>query len=155
MARAPSHVTKRETPGSARFQWTSLSLSASTPDACAPRSIFRRKPTRARTEKLKGYAQLLNDLRARIQAARAQAALAVNRELIALYWNIGRMIVECQRQHGWGDAVLDRLSRDLRRAFPDNTGSSRANPLQMGAFYLTDKDAGELVAQLARRIRRW
>jgi predicted nuclease of restriction endonuclease-like (RecB) superfamily len=62
------------------------------------------------SKKLKGYAQLLSDLKARIQAARTRAALAVNRELITLYWYVGKMIVERQQQHGWGNAVLDRLS---------------------------------------------
>lgn len=106
-------------------------------------------------KKLEGYAQLLDDLKRRIQTARTQAALAVNRELIALYWDMGRMIVERQQQHGWGDAIIDRLSRDLRRAFPDNTGFSRANLFRMRAFYLAYKDADEFVAQLARQIPWW
>lgn len=106
-------------------------------------------------KKLEGYAQLLNDLKRRIQTARTQAALAVNRELIALYRDMGRMIVERQQQHGWGDAIIDRLSRDLRRAFPDNTGFSRANLFRMRAFYLAYKDADEFVAQLARQIPWW
>lgn len=106
-------------------------------------------------KKLEEYAQLLDDLKRRIQAARTQAALAVNRELIALYWDMGRMIVERQQQHGWGDAIIDRLSRDLRRAFPDNTGFSRANLFRMRAFYLAYKDADEFVAQLARQIPWW
>lgn len=108
-----------------------------------------------RIKKLEGYARLLNDVKRRIQTALRQAALAVNRELIALYWDIGRMIVERQQRHGWGDAVIDRLSRDLRRAFPDNRGFSRANLFRMRAFYLAYKDAAEFVAQLARQIPWW
>jgi predicted nuclease of restriction endonuclease-like (RecB) superfamily len=109
----------------------------------------------ARVTKLEGYAQLLKDLKARIQAARTQAALAVNRELIALYWDMGKMIVERQQQHGWGDAVIDRLSQDLRREFPDNTGFSRSNLFYMRQFYLTYKDADQIVQQLAGQIPWW
>ncbi|MBI1923918.1 DUF1016 domain-containing protein, partial [Candidatus Poribacteria bacterium] len=101
------------------------------------------------------YAQLLNDLKARIQAARTRAALAVNRELIALYWDMGVMIVERQQQHGWGDAVIDRLSQDLRREFPDNKGFSRSNLFYMRQFYLTYKDADPIVQQLAGQIPWW
>lgn len=103
-------------------------------------------------EPFRGYAQLLNDAKARIQAARTRAALAVNRELIALYWDLGRMIVERQKQHGWGDAVIERLGADLRREFPHNTGFSRANLFRMRALYLTYREGNEFVAQLVRQI---
>lgn len=108
--------------------------------------------SRRELKKLEGYAQLLNDLKVRIQTARTRAALAVNQELIALYWDVGEMIVERQRQRGWGDAVIDRLSQDLRREFPDNRGFSRANLFRMRMFYLTYKKASEIVAQLVRQI---
>jgi len=101
---------------------------------------------------VEGYAQLLNDLKARIQSALTRAALAVNRELLALYWDMGKLIVERQQQHGWGDAVIDRLSQDLRRELPDNKGFSRANLFRMRMFYLSYKDSGEFVAQLVRQI---
>jgi len=106
-------------------------------------------------KEVEDYAQLLNDLKARIQAARTRAALAVNKELIALYWDMGKMIVERQQQHGWGDAVIDRLSQDLRREFPDNKGFSRSNLFYMRQFYLTYKDANEFVQQLAGQIPWW
>ncbi|MCI0694018.1 DUF1016 N-terminal domain-containing protein [candidate division KSB1 bacterium] len=60
-------------------------------------------------KKIEGYAQLLTDLKARIQAARTRVALAANQEVIALYWDIGKMIVERQQRHKWGDTVIDRL----------------------------------------------
>lgn len=65
------------------------------------------------------------------------------------------MIVERQQQHGWGDAVIDRLSQDLRREFPDNKGFSRSNLFYMRQFYLTYKDADEFVQQLAGQIPWW
>ena len=70
------------------------------------------------------YPQLLAALKSRIQIARVQAHLAVNRELIRLYWDLGRMIVERQKIEGWGKAVIERLSTDLRTAFPAMTGLS-------------------------------
>jgi predicted nuclease of restriction endonuclease-like (RecB) superfamily len=105
-----------------------------------------------RMKKLEGYAQLLTELKARIQAARTRAALAINRELIALYWDIGKMIVERQQRYGWGDAVIDRLSQDLRREFPDNKGFSRPNLYRMRMLYLTYKDSDQFVSQLVRQI---
>jgi hypothetical protein len=65
------------------------------------------------------YAELLTELKAQICSARARAALSVNRELVLLYWRIGKQILESQRQEGWGSKVVDRLSRDLRVAFPE------------------------------------
>ena len=56
-----------------------------------------------------GYGELLDDIKARIRSAQIKAALAVNSELIALYWSIGRDIVERQRREGWGTKVIDRL----------------------------------------------
>ena len=56
------------------------------------------------------YAALLHELKGRIRTAQVKAALAVNRELIGLYWDIGRAIVERQKAEGWGQAIIDRLS---------------------------------------------
>jgi predicted nuclease of restriction endonuclease-like (RecB) superfamily len=74
-----------------------------------------------------GYAALLEDLKVRIRTAQVKAALSVNRELIALYWHIGRSIVERQRTEGWGKAVVDRLANDLQREFPSVAGFSPRN----------------------------
>lgn len=74
-----------------------------------------------------GYASLLEDLKIRIRQARIRAALAVHRELVLLYWDIGRQILENQRREGWGAKVIDRLARDLRLEFPDSTGFSPRN----------------------------
>lgn len=63
-----------------------------------------------------------------------KAALSVNRELIALYWDIGRMILHQQQQEGWGAKVVARLATDLRSEFPEMAGFSRPNLLFMRAF---------------------
>ncbi len=81
-----------------------------------------------------GYQALLGDLKERIRAAQIRAALSVNRELIALYWQVGRAIGERQETHGWGTQVIDRLSADLRRAFPDMRGFSPRNLRYMRTF---------------------
>jgi len=73
------------------------------------------------------YAILLADLKGRIRSAQIKAALSVNRELVALYWQIGRDILDRQSAHGWGTQVIDRLAADLRRAFPEMKGFSRRN----------------------------
>ncbi|MBU1070755.1 DUF1016 family protein [Myxococcota bacterium] len=80
------------------------------------------------------YAQWLSELKARIHSAQQRAALAVNRELVLLYWQIGRDILERQEREGWGARVIDRLSRDLRGAFPEMKGFSPRNLKYMKAF---------------------
>ena len=77
--------------------------------------------------KPEGYLELLDELKGRISAARVRAALAVNAELITLYWGIGKEIIARQEREGWGAKVLERLSDDLRTAFPDMKGLSVRN----------------------------
>lgn len=80
------------------------------------------------------YIAWLDDLKAKVASARQRAALAVNRELVLLYWQIGRDIVARQQAQGWGAKVIDRLARDLREAFPDMRGFSPRNLKYMRAF---------------------
>lgn len=80
------------------------------------------------------YVKLLADLKERIRAARLRAALAVNAELILLYWSIGRDILARQGAAGWGAKVIDRLASDLKRDFPEMTGLSSRNLKYMRAF---------------------
>jgi predicted nuclease of restriction endonuclease-like (RecB) superfamily len=87
-----------------------------------------------------GYAAWLADLKARIRETRLRAALAVNSELIGLYWQIGRDIRERQAAHGWGAKVVDRLAADLRTEFPDSRGFSAANLRYMRAFATAWRD---------------
>ena len=81
-----------------------------------------------------GYAEWLTELKSRVQGARQRAATAANRELVALYWQIGRDILAQQASQGWGAKVIERLAHDLRTAFPEMKGFSRANLLYMRAF---------------------
>ena len=81
-----------------------------------------------------GYEAFLKDLKERIRTAQVRAALAVNRELVLLYWSIGRDILTRQKLHGWGAKIIDRLATDLRNAFPEMTGFSLRNLKYMRAF---------------------
>ena len=81
-----------------------------------------------------GYGDWLTDLKSRIHAAQQRSTLAVNRELVLLYWQIGRDILSRQAEQGWGAKVIERLAHDLRAAFPDMKGFSRANLMYMRAF---------------------
>jgi DUF1016 N-terminal domain len=79
-----------------------------------------------RTEELPAdYPQFLAEIKARIAGARTRAVLAVNSELIGLYWEIGHEILERERREGWGARVINRLASDLRREFPGIAGFSR------------------------------
>jgi predicted nuclease of restriction endonuclease-like (RecB) superfamily len=80
------------------------------------------------------YATLLKSIKERIQAAQVRAAVAVNQELILLYWGIGREILSRQAQEGWGKNVIPRLSRDLASEFPEMKGLSPRNLGYMKAF---------------------
>jgi len=98
-----------------------------------------------------GYQALLGDLKERIRAAQVRAALSVNRELILLYWRIGQAIRERQETHGWGAQVINRLSADLRLAFPDMKGFSPRNLQYMRTFagvYLDPEIAQQLLRDL-------
>jgi len=71
----------------------------------------------------------------RIRSARTAAARTINRELILLYWDIGRGIVEKQQQLGWGKSVVERLSGDLKSEFPETTGLSADNLWRIRQFF--------------------
>ena len=106
---------------------------------------------RKRSDLPDNYAALLGDLKSRIAAARLKAALAVNSELILLYWQIGRDILERQRDEGWGAKVVERLGADLRQAFPEMTGLSSRNLKYMRAFADAYPDH-EFVQQVAAQL---
>ena len=91
------------------------------------------KPVRL-TEPPAGYAAWLTELKARIHTAQQRATLAVNRELVLLYWQIGRDILARQAEQGWGAKVIERLAEDLRLAFPEMKGFSPRNLKYMRAF---------------------
>ncbi len=83
---------------------------------------------------LKEYRDLLKEIKGKIQSSQIKAALAVNRELIALYWEIGSRILLKQRNEGWGAKTIETLARDLKKSFPDIQGFSSRNLKYMVHF---------------------
>jgi|SRR5271157_2512441 len=81
-----------------------------------------------------GYDSFLITLKERVRAAQLRAALSVNRELVLLYWGIGRDILARQKEQGWGARIVDRLAEDLRKEFPEVTGFSPRNLKYMRAL---------------------
>ena len=98
-----------------------------------------------------GYADWLTELKTRIHNAQQRAALAVNRELVLLYWQIGCDILERQSREGWGAKVIERLAHDLRNAFPTMKGFSPRNLKYMRAFAQAWPEA-EFVQQAAAQL---
>lgn len=99
----------------------------------------------------KGYAELIAALKERIRAAQLRAALAVNHELVALYWHIGKEIIDRQGIQGWGSKVVERIAKDLHREFPGMGGFSRSNLLYMRSFaeaYPESSIVQQLVGQI-------
>ena len=93
------------------------------------------RPGDVRTPAPVGYAQLLKDIKARIQQSRTRAIFSLNAEMIRLYWDIGRMIDGRQQEEGWGSAVIPRLARELHNELPEEKGYSERNIKRMLAFY--------------------
>jgi predicted nuclease of restriction endonuclease-like (RecB) superfamily len=87
------------------------------------------------------YRQFILELKARVSSARISAARAVNRDVILLYWDIGRGIEEKQEQLGWGESVVQMVARDLLAAFPENRGFSARNLRSMKQFYVAYSDS--------------
>lgn len=108
----------------------------------------------------KTYGELLVEVKERIKAAQYSALKAVNREMISLYWDIGKTIVERQQDESWGKSVVKQLSEDLRQEFPEHRGFSSQNLWFMRQFYLEYKDneklqpmVREIVSQLPKELR--
>jgi predicted nuclease of restriction endonuclease-like (RecB) superfamily len=83
------------------------------------------------------YANFFISLKERVRAAQVKAALSVNRELVLLYWQIGKAIIDSQEAFSWGDKMLERLASDLRQEFPDMKGFSPRNLKYMRYFART------------------
>jgi predicted nuclease of restriction endonuclease-like (RecB) superfamily len=97
------------------------------------------------------YGRVLAHLKARVERARLGTVMAANSALIFLYWDIGRVVLERQREEGWGAGVIDRLAGDLSHAYPDMKGFSPRNLLFMRSLADAYPDAAE-VKQLVSRL---
>lgn len=101
-----------------------------------------------KTDPDKEYAETVAFLKKEIRQAQTRAAVAVNKELITLYWKIGKTIVEKQEINGWGTKIIEKLAKDLQNAFPGVEGFSRTNMFRMRAFYQEYKIVPPLVGQI-------
>jgi hypothetical protein len=81
------------------------------------------------------YPQFLLEIKERIHKSRYEVAKVVNREIIDLYWDIGRLITEKQQSLGWGKSVVETLAQDLQRDFPGITGFGKSNLWSMAQLY--------------------
>jgi predicted nuclease of restriction endonuclease-like (RecB) superfamily len=105
-------------------------------------------PSLKNTAIVKEYAQTLANLKQQIVNAQIKSALAVNKELISLYWCVGKIIVEKQADSNCGAKLIEQLAQDLQNEFPGIGGFSRANIFRMRSFFL----AYTIVAQPVRQL---
>lgn len=84
---------------------------------------------------IKSYASFLEQLKERVRQAQVKAAVSVNTELIQLYWDTGKAVLEKQEKEGWGSQIIEKLCQDLQNSFPGIQGFSRTNIFRMQAFF--------------------
>ena len=95
-----------------------------------------------------GYGSILSDMKRLITESRYRAAATVNQELVCLYWQIGRVIVQQQETAQWGDSVVEQLAADLRLAFPDMKGLTKDNVFRMRKFFVACEEIDEWLVTL-------
>ena len=97
------------------------------------------------------YLNFKNEITARIRSAQYEALKAVNKEMIALYWEVGKRITEQQTALGWGKSVVENLSRDIQKEFPGIQGFGVRNMWDMARFY-TEYQSNEILQPLVAEI---
>lgn len=97
------------------------------------------------------YTQFLVEIKQRIRSAQYEAMKAVNKEMIQLYWDIGKQITEKQKQSGWGKSVVETLSLDLQKEFPGIKGFGTSNLWSMAQFY-SEYQGNEILQPLVGEI---
>ncbi|MCF6229734.1 MAG: DUF1016 N-terminal domain-containing protein [Gammaproteobacteria bacterium] len=98
------------------------------------------------------YKGFIHNLKSQIQSAQIKAAIAVNRELLQLYWFIGSQIVEKQKNSQWGDGLVKQVSQDLQAEFPDMKGFSSRNIHLMKQWYLYWYQQSSIVQQVVAQL---
>ena len=86
------------------------------------------------------YTNFIGTIKKRIRSAQYEALKVVNKELVGLYWDIGKMISEKQKELGWGKSVVEKMARDLKQEFPNQHGLSARNIWLMVSFYSEYED---------------
>lgn len=103
---------------------------------------------------LLSYQSLFSDIKQKIQRSQIKAAVAVNSEMILLYWEIGKSIAEKQSLEGWSAGVIPLLSKDLQRDLPGTKGFSERNLGRMLAFFREYPEAS-ILPQLVAKLKPW
>ena len=93
------------------------------------------------------YGGLLTEIKTRIRTAQSRASLSANAEMIAMYWDIGRMIDQRQQMEGWGAGIIPRLAADLKNELPEIKGFSERNIGRMIAFYREYSESSGILPQ--------
>jgi predicted nuclease of restriction endonuclease-like (RecB) superfamily len=115
--------------------------------------IKEKNPTRRKSSTLpEGYKEFVIRLKSKIQTSQIKAVTSVNRELIRLYWDIGKDIVERQEIDGWGSKVIEKIAADLQNEFPGVSGFSPRNVWRMRAFYQAYEGLGKFLPQAVAEI---
>jgi predicted nuclease of restriction endonuclease-like (RecB) superfamily len=97
------------------------------------------------------YGKLYAEIKERVRAAQYDALRAVNKELVAMYWDIGRLISQRQAGGSWGKSVVERLAADLQAEFPGSKGFSIQNVWYMRQFYLAYHASAKLQPLVGER----
>ncbi len=106
------------------------------------------KKTKTEAISLSGYSKFISHLKEKIRASQLKAAVSINKEMVLLYWEIGKEIVNKQKQEGWGTKTLEKVALDLQNEIPGVEGFSRSNLFRMKAFYLSYEKVAQPVRQL-------
>jgi predicted nuclease of restriction endonuclease-like (RecB) superfamily len=101
------------------------------------------------------YRQALIAIKQRIQTSQTRAVLAVNAELLGLYWDIGRQLEAWQRERAWGSAVVEQMAQDLQASYPGMKGFSRSSLFAMRQFYAFFSPQFEVVPQPVGQMPWW
>jgi predicted nuclease of restriction endonuclease-like (RecB) superfamily len=96
------------------------------------------------------YKKFISNIKKRIQQVQIKAAISVNRELLHLYWDLGRQIVAKQNQTKWGSGLINQMSKDLQNAFPDMKGFSLSNLKYIRQWYLYFENSQQVVGQITQ-----
>ena len=99
----------------------------------------------------KDYKRTLELIKLEIQTARFQVVRTITKEHIELYWKIGKIILEKQKEQGWGKSVVEKISTDLQKDFPESSGYSARNLWDMRRFY-SRYSSNEKLRQLVAEI---
>ena len=100
----------------------------------------------------KEYISWLKEVKSKIYSIQIKAAIAVNHTMLAFYWNLGKDIADNQNKNKWGDTVIEQLSEDLHKEFPEMKGFSRRNLFYMKKWYLFYNEQVQLVQQVVALI---